>query len=97
MVKVTDDYYIDVNDSPVVYTIKCRKIRRKKGDNEKYEDFEVLGYLTSLSGALEFIGDQIIASTLTGISAELSDGLRLVKEATDSYRQIIKEAMPTIG
>ena len=97
MIKVTDEYYIGVENGAVtVYTVYRKLIRRRKKDGTQYEDYEALGYLSSLQTALEFIDDKIIADTLKDVSTGLADALRRVQEARDELCSVIREAIPNV-
>ena len=92
-VKVTDDYYIQAESSPICYTIQRRVVRTRKTDNTEYEDFVPLGYFGSLDGALNGLDNQIIADTVAGYSGGLTDCLAEIRAGREELAELIRRAL----
>lgn len=91
MVKVTDDYYIEVESSPLQYTLK-RLVPQKKQKDDAKPRYRALGYYTSAEGALKAVVDQVVADDLSEGLYTLSEALAHIVEQRKELRRVIDEA-----
>lgn len=87
MIHIIDDWYVTVEPSPVNYVVRRGEGKKdKKGawdDNPK-------GYFKSLSSAIRFIREQVIAEKLSASSRCLPDALRMVSEVDERFEKIME-------
>ncbi len=78
MIKVIGDWYITIEDAPVVQYI----VRRGDGNRKERRGWtdKPLCFAASLAGALSFIRRQIIAEKLSEGRTTLADALLLIRE-----------------
>ena len=80
MIKVIDDWYIEVESNPTNYTIKRGKGERDK--NGKNRD-KIYGYYGSLLNALKALRKEIVTDKLKGGTYTLVEAVdTIVKEDT---------------
>ena len=91
MVKVTDKYFIEVESSPLQYTVK-RLVPPKKQKDDATPRYRVLGYYMSVEGALKSLVDQVVADDLSEGLYTLSEALAHIVEQRDELRRVIDEA-----
>lgn len=87
MIKIIDDWYITVEDSPINYTVRRGEGKRdKKG---KWLD-RPRGYFRSLRNAINSIREQIIAEELESGVKTLEEALSAVSEIDGRFAEILK-------
>lgn len=88
MIRVIGDYYITVEDNPVVQYI----VRRGNGERDKKNSWldKPLGFMGSLASALAFIRKQIIAEKLSEGSRTLPEAILLIREEDARLKEIFE-------
>lgn len=89
MIKINDSYYIDVDNSPICYTVKRRWLSQPKGGGEAKERFAVVGYWGTVEGALKGLSDQIVADGLKDGVYSLLEAVDRIVAARDEVRRLI--------
>jgi hypothetical protein len=93
MIKVTEDYVIQVDD--LNYTVCENKpytsIDKKSGrDSTRYP---IVGYCSSLENALSLVRGRLIRDALKNGDRSLSEAIETVQKITADFQQIIADAM----
>lgn len=88
MIRVSDDYYIDVD--PLSYTAKVdlhKTTTDKKGNEVNCN--KIIGYYSTLRGAVRAIVAYEVKSKLSEIETPLNEAIRLVNEASDRLEDLL--------
>ena len=88
MIKIIDDWYVVVETNPTNYIV--RKGKGQKGKNGKWLD-KPRGYFGSLSQAVKFIREQVIAYAYENGERTLGQALDTISEADKRFEEIIQE------
>lgn len=88
MIKVIDDWYITVEDSPINYTVRRGEGKRDK--NGKWLD-RPRGYFRSLNKAVKSIREQIIAEGFESGVKTLEEALSAVSETDKRFEEILRK------
>lgn len=89
MIKINDNYYIEVDGSPVCYTIKRRWMSQPKDGGEPKERSAVVGYYGTVEAALSAMIDQVVADDLSDGVYSLTEAIDRIKASRDELRQLI--------
>ena len=90
MIKVIDNYYVEVDVAKGCVNYIVRKGSAPKSKTGKNMD-KPLGFCSTMSQAIEFIRQQIIANRLSEGERTLSEALRVVKKETDRLMKALGE------
>ena len=91
MIKITDQYFIEVSNSPVCYTLKRRWMSQPKdATKEPTERFAVIGFYPSVEGALKGIAEQIVADAFSVESYSLEEAINMIVEKRDEVMRMIE-------
>lgn len=86
MIKVIDDWYIEIESNPTNYTLRRGSGRKdKKG---RCRD-KVYGYYGSLGNALKALRKEIATDELSQGFRTLSEAVRTIKEVDARFEKII--------
>jgi hypothetical protein len=91
LVKVIDDYYIEVENAKGVINYTVRKGNFKTDAKGANRD-PVLGYCGTLASAINRIREHLIANKLKDGSPMLSEALAVVKSETDRLTKALEES-----
>ena len=88
MVKVIDDWYVTVEDSPINYTV-----RRGEGNRDKRGKWldRPRGYFGSLNKAVKSIREQIIAEGFESGERTLEQALSNISETDKRFEEILRK------
>lgn len=91
MIKIIEDYYIEVEESPVInYVVRQGNQKTDaKGSNRD----RVLGYASGLESALKIIREHLIAKRLEGGSPTLAEAIRAVKDVNWEFDYAVRMAI----
>lgn len=88
MIRLNDNYAIDVKD---VY-ILCR-LKISNGDKSKGQEYATpIGYFTSLEGAINSFRKEIVKENLKDRDMSLSEAVTNILESNRRVEHLIKEA-----
>lgn len=93
MIKINDDYYIQVDNSPVCYTVKRRTMRRPKNGGDPVERFVIAGFYGTLEGALNGLLGQVAADELSHDLYSLPEAINRVRVINSELSGLIKEVL----
>lgn len=90
MIKVINDWYIEVN---VCKGVTNYIVRRGTGERNKKGGVidRPQAFCGTLGSALEFIRKQNIAESLTNVSCDLPKALRVVETANTTFTEMLKK------
>jgi len=92
MIRINDDWVIDVDDRN--YTLKKdlhSLVKSKSGDKTKLVPaYKVVGYFSTVSGALNCLGEEIIRQKLSGSVNGLQELADAIKIAQEEWRELVK-------
>ena len=93
MVRVNDDYIIDVD--PLNYTVrrdmhKTRIINTKEGET-KLGTFVTVGYVGDLAGAIKLVIKDMNSRELGEDLHDLKSALAIVKRNNDSFEELLRK------
>lgn len=86
MVKLTDDYFVDVNGTTFTLMLDKHKVDKK---NEPIT--EVVGYYMSLASAVKAAADDLIGRKLADGSYSLAEAVKLMQEITAEFSSLLTE------
>lgn len=86
MVKLTDDYFVDVNGT--TYTLMLDK---HKVDKNGKPETEAVGYYMSLASAVKAAADDRIGHKLANGSYNLAEAVKLIQEITAEFSSLLTE------
>lgn len=90
MILINDNYSIEVDGSPVCYTIKRRWMSQPKDGGEPKERSAVVGYYRTVEAALAAMVDQIVADDLSQGEYSLTEAIDRIKASRDELRRLIE-------
>lgn len=90
MIRINDNYFIEVDGSPVCYTIKRRWMSQPKDGGEQKERSAVVGYYRTVEAALAAMVDQIVADDLSQGVYSLAEAIDRIKASRDELRRLIE-------
>lgn len=93
MIKINDTYYIEVDNSPVTYTVKRRWMSQPKDGGEPKERFAVVGYYGTVEGAMNGLVDQVAADDLCGGTYSFQEAVDKIIATRDELRRMINARM----
>lgn len=89
MIKFNDDYFIDVDESN--YTLKQdMHTDSKDKDGNLRHNYRVLGYYSTLNGALLGLKEVLTRKTLSEELISLNEAIRRVVEVNNQFKEIIE-------
>lgn len=89
MIKVINDWYIEVNICKGVTNYIVRRGTGERGKKGGIID-KPQAFCGTLGSALEFIRKQNIAESLTNVSCDLQEALRVVETANTTFTEMLK-------
>ena len=89
MIRVVDDFYIEVETSPRINYV----VRRGEGirDEKNRNKDKIIGYGKDMANALEMIRAQIIAKRLERDLPTVSEALRAIREENRRFNNLLAE------
>lgn len=89
MIKVINDWYIEVN---VCKGVTNYIVRRGNGERDKKGGIidRPHAFCGTLGSAIDFIRKQNIAESLQGVSCDLPEALRVVETANTTFTEMLK-------
>ena len=90
MIKVIDDYYIEIDNAKGCINYIVRRGPVKVDERGRNRD-TLLGYCGTMGQAISLIREQIIANKLMNGFHTLSEALAVVKSETDRLMKALKE------
>ena len=93
MIRVNEDWIIDVDNYNYILKKDLHKKIKQKNNNETVmvDAFETVGYYGVLSGAFEALGNEIIKDKLATASCTLAEATGVLKECRDEWKQLVDE------
>ena len=94
VIKVTGEWYITVQGSPINYIVRKgagERVVRKSGDgtfSEAWKD-DARAYCGSLTAALKFIRGEIIGERLSAASTDLAGALQVMSDVNKQFEFMI--------
>ena len=89
MIRINDDWVIDVDDRNYILK-KDLHTDRKRKDGTTEHGWNIKGYFSSPGKALERFGEEIVRERLSVSNIGLSDAVRIIRESMEEYRKIIE-------
>ena len=90
MIKVIDDYYIEIDNAKGCINYIVRRGSMKIDEKGRNRD-TLLGFCGTMGQAISLIREQIIANKLMNGFHTLSEALAVVKSETDRLMKALKE------
>lgn len=87
MIRVDDDFIIDVDS--MNYMPKVKRIRTNKETGEKYEHYEVLGYYSTLQGAIRGVLDYKVRILSSVEEKPLETALKEVERIYKQFNELL--------
>lgn len=100
MIRVNDDWVIDIDEHNYITKRdkhKTTKQKQKNGTMKEVQVFEIEGYHPSLIRALERIGEEILRDRLRGADMSLTEAVNAIKECTIEWRELVRLVKQTAG
>lgn len=91
MIKVDDDYVIDLDG--MNYIPKVKRTRINKVTKETYEDLETIGYYGTLKGAIRGLLDFKVRNLLMEGTKSLETALKCVQTAYKEFDELLERVM----
>lgn len=88
MIRVNDDYVIDVDS--MCYTTKIDKHKTDKKGNPVYE---VVGYYKDLDGAILAVVKSMNRKELSEGAYELKEALEIIQASNEQFETLLKEVV----
>lgn len=88
MIKIDDDYFVEVND--LNFTLKHKYIATKKETGEQYERYENVGYYSNLKSAVEGYLDQKERKCMANAEMSLEQALTTLRTSRRSIHELLE-------
>ena len=88
MIRISADWVIDVDDRN--YTLKRDLHTTVKSNGKLVPAYKVVGYFSTVSGALNCLGEEIIRRKLSGSVNGLQELADAIKIAQEEWRELVK-------
>ena len=100
MIRINDDWVIDVDEHNYILKRDLHKISPKKQKNGTYKDtnvFDIVGYHPTMSKALDRLGEEIIRGRLKGAEMGLNEAVQAIRKCTAEWRELVKLVKDSTG
>ena len=92
MIEINEKYFMEVDNSPVCFTLKRRWMSQPKDGSEAFERVAVVGYYGTVEAALNGLVDQVVADELKDGSYSLRQARDKIVASREEMAALIKEA-----
>lgn len=97
MIHIIDDWYVDVDDYQYILKKDLHRKRKDRKSGAETDEYKTAGYYSSLSKAIDALGNKFILEDLRGRSTELAEACTRIREQTDRWESIKKDIMEACG
>ena len=97
MIQFNDEYYIEVESSPICYTLRRKQVSKPKDGSEPKIRYVCLGYFSTVEGVLRGLHEQIVTDRLEGGLFSLDSALAVIVETRKEVVGKINELLDGLG
>ncbi len=93
MIRVNDDWVIDVDDHNYVLKKDLHKTVKSKDGKRMIPAYKTIGYFSSPASAIDRLGEEIIRDKLKEADRTLAEACRAIRECTDEWRELTEQIL----
>ena len=90
MIRVNDDWVIDVDDHNYILKKDLHKTVKSKDGKSMIPAYKTIGYFSSPARALDRLGEEIIRDKLSEPMAGLREVAEAIREARAEWRELVR-------
>ena len=97
MIRVNDDWVIDVDDHNYVLKKDLHRLEKSRDKKTMVPAYKTVGYFSSPARALERLGEEIIREKLKGPEMCLHEAVVAIRECTEEWRELVRLVNESVG